>query len=312
VQRVDLSNALGHWVTLKQLERDLLLKSTGLQRTTSVQVLLTEPTPESWDADSDEEDIPTAPTISHMPRTVHNFAKLKHLSLAISPANSKAASWSSLLSLATELRTLTSLSLAYWPQPTFTPNAASTRAVVDSPGSRPVVYGGSNFYTSFDNDWREAAGILRTLSRSLYSLQWLDLTGCGFWFEALKWSPSQSSPPSSSPIGGLLSPPKIEQLGPEWNGGWRGLEKLILEVGWKPVAPLLDDYRLFAPENMSWNDKNERLIYRYRKDRERFGEIRSTAQSVARHLRTIRKNAGGMWLDVQVGEDLEPTVDPKW
>ena len=313
VQRLDLSNALGHWTTFKQLDRDLLVKNIGqAARQKSANVLVpAESTRGSWDVDSDEEDSPTTP-VSHIPETIYKFNNLKHLSLAISPANTKAASWSSLLSLAAELRTLTSLSLAYWPQPTFTPNAASTRAVIQSPGSRPVVYGGSDMYTGYDNNWREAAGILRTLSRSLYCLRWLDLTGCGDWFAALKWVPSPSSSPSPSPISGPPSPPKRGQLGPEWNGGWRGLEKLILEVGWKPAAPWVEEHRIFEPETSSWDVDNERQMYRYSKERERFGEIRSTAQSVTRHLRAVRRDGGGKWIDVELGDNLEPLVGPKW
>jgi hypothetical protein len=315
VQRLDLSNALGLWITFKQLEKELLVKQAGsvAGSTAGVQFPPIEYAPESWDAESDSDDHPNVPTISPVPKTAHNFVNLKHLSLASSPGNAKAASWSSLLSLATELRTLTSLSLAYWPQPTFTPNAASTRVVVPTPGPRPVVYGGSDIYTSHDNNWREAAGILRTLSRSLYCLKWLDLTGCGDWFAALQWVPSPSSSPSSSPTSGSVSLPQREQFTPEWNGGWRGLEKLILEVGWRPVAPpSAEDYRFFTPETSSWNVENERRLYRYRKDRERFALIRSTARSVAQHLRAARRNAGGKWIDVEFGEDLEPLVDPIW
>ncbi|KIW62908.1 hypothetical protein, variant [Phialophora macrospora] len=315
VQRLDLSNSLGHWITFKQLDKDLLVKQAGppAGSTAGAQLPPTEHTPDSWDAESDGDDLPNLPTISPVPKTAHHFVNLKHLSLASSPGNAKAASWASLVSLATELRTLTSLSLAYWPQPTFTPNAASTRVVVQVPGPRPVVYGGSDMYTSLDNNWREAAGILRTLSRSLYCLKWLDLTGCGDWFAALQWVPSPSSSPSSSPTSGSSSSPQSEQLAPEWNGGWRGLEKLILEVGWRPVAPpSTEDYRLFTPETSSWNVENERRLYRYRKDRERFAQIRSTARSVAQHLRAVRRNAGGKWIDVAFGEDLEPVVDPTW
>lgn len=297
VRRLDLSNGLGTWTTFKQLERDLVVKQPSSLATPNGSNPLVEDrfsaAPDSWDADGDNDEF-ASPAISATLKSVRTFSNLKHLSLAIPPANVKAASWASLLSLAQDLSTLTSLSLAYWPQPTFTPNAASTRAVVNSPGSRPVVYGGSDIYTGFDNDWREAAGILRTLSRSLYCLKWLDLTGCGDWFAALQWTPSSpSSPGSSSP----------ERLGPEWNGGWRGIEKLVLEVGWNPAPPNLEDGSL-EPDALSWNVDNERKVYRYNKDRERFAETRATAQSVARYLRSLRKESGGKWIDIELGPDL--------
>ena len=312
VQRLDLSNSLGHWTTFKQLGRDLMTKSTASQNTPNVITLPTEPTPESWDGDSDTEDFANSLAISFVPKTAPNFANLKHLSLAISPSNSRAASWSSLISLATELRTLTSLSLAYWPQPTFTPVAASTRAIIPSPGGRSVVYGGTDIYTSFDNNWREAAGILRSLSRSLYCLKWLDLTGCGDWFAALQWTASPSFSPPSSPEIASASTPAREPLAPEWNGGWRGLEKIILEVGWKPILASPEEEDQHGPSvETSWGSEHDRIMYRYSKDWERFTQIQSTARSVARHLREIRRHAGGRYIDVQVGEELVPLVDPQ-
>ncbi|KIW29997.1 uncharacterized protein PV07_05778 [Cladophialophora immunda] len=301
VRRLDLSNALGAWTTLKQLERDLLVKNAvpaRIETVTDTRAGTLDPTPDSWDADADSNAVAAVtPTISSLPKTVHNFGNLKHLSLAISPSSVKAASWASLLSLASELNTLTSLSLAYWPQPTFTPNAASTRALIDIPGSRSVVYGGSDFYTSFDNDWREAAGILRTLSRSLYCLKWLDLTGCGDWFAALEWTP----PRTGLFFSHSSSPPNREKVGPEWNSGWRGLETLVLEVGWRPIPPAAIGHGSYAQDE---DIEAERRLYRYKKERERFDKIRNTAQSVARYLRNVRKEAGGKWIEVEYGEDL--------
>jgi hypothetical protein len=136
-----------------------------------------------------------------------------------------------------------------------------------------VVYGGSDMYTAHDNDWREAAGILRTLSRSLYCLEWLDLTGCGSWFDALRWTPPATS--SSDDVS--------ENVGPEWNGGWRGLRTLILRVGWQP-----------AP-----SEHNPEADLRYHIQRQTRAEIKLSAEHVASHLRSIRKSVGGSWLDVQ-------------
>jgi hypothetical protein len=210
VQRLDLGNGIGTWISLKGLEKDLFSKTATKKAVELSQVEdRTSETPDTWDAEDSDDN--GAPSLGVVPRVIHNFRNLKHLLLSISPNNARAASWSSLLSLATELGTLTSLSLAYWPRPTFTPNAATTRAVIHVPGARPVVYGGTDMYTALDNNWREAAGILRTLSRALYCLTWLDLTGCGTWWEALVWRPGESEDLTG------------EKIGPEWNGGWRGL-----------------------------------------------------------------------------------------
>ncbi|KAK5050445.1 hypothetical protein LTR84_003726 [Exophiala bonariae] len=285
VQRLDLGNGLGLWTSLKGLEKDLVTKTVAKKASTSVDVQ------DSWDADDDSDDFPkNNPTA--VPRVVHSFQNLKHLSLSISPDNTHAASWTSLCSLATELGTLSSLSLAYWPQPTFTPNAATTRAVVHVPGARPVVYGGTNIYSSLDNDWREAAGILRTLSRALYCLTWLDLTGCGNWWDALLW-PSMTSSDNA----------EAENIGPEWNGGWRGLEKLVLHPGWKsipPPPPPVNQGQAVHGEQ-DWNVEHERLAFRYQKEEQRLAEMERTAKRVATQLRILRKSCGGRWLDVDVG-----------
>lgn len=292
VQRLDLGNGVGLWTSLKALERDLITKTVAKRAfnppepDTSVA-----DTPDAWDADSDSDDLSNA-GLGIVPRVIHNFQNLKHLSLAISPGNAHAASWTSLLSIASELGTLSSLSLAYWPQPTFTPNAASTRAVVDMPGARPVVYGGTNMYSSLDNDWREGAGILRTLSRSLYCLTWLDLSGCGGWWEALLWPSSTSNETTEA-----------ENIGPEWNGGWRGLEKLILHPGWRSIPPPPSPpNRVQAGSNEpSWNVEHERLVYRFQKEEQRLAEMERTAKMVAAQLRMSRKSCGGRWLEVDIG-----------
>ncbi|OAG44735.1 hypothetical protein AYO21_01225 [Fonsecaea monophora] len=301
VTRLDLSNAVGTWTTLKQLERNLLVKNAGttsIKKTAENRTFTMDPTPDSWDTDANGEHATDTPTITPLPRTIHNFKNLRHLSLAVSPYNFKAASWSSLLALTAELGTLTSLSLAHWPQPTLTPNAAFTRALINRPDFASAVYDGSDIHTSLDDDWREAAGMLRTLSRSLYCLKWLDLTGCGDWFAALEWKSPLAVSFFSLPS---LSPPGEETAGPEWNSGWRGLETLILEVGWRPVRPSAIGHGTPAKDE---DIEAERRLYRYKKERERFDRIRSTAQSVARHLRSVRKAAGGKWIEVKVSDEL--------
>lgn len=287
IERLDMGNGLGVWTSMKGLERDLFTKNT----TSKTQINNSVDTPDRWDADDDSDDYSAtgfALGSGLLPKTIHNYVNLKHLSLAISPSNTKAASWASLLTIATELGTLASLSLAYWPQPTFTPNAASTRAVIRVFG-QSVVYGGSNMYTAHDDDWREAAGILRTLSRALYCLKWLDLTGCGDWYAALLWSPQTMASGETSP----------EKIGPEWNGGWRGLEKLILQPGWKPIPPP-PDTSIPRPDEPAWNVEHERLVYRYNQERQRLTNIHTAAREIATHLRRVRKEAGGKWVDVEL------------
>jgi hypothetical protein len=293
VQRLDLGNGIGTWISLKGLEKDLLSKTATKKAVELSQVDdRTSETPDTWDAEVDSDDN-GAPSLGVVPRVIHNFRNLKHLSLSIPPNNARAASWSSLLSLATELGTLTSLSLAYWPRPTFTPSAATTREVTHVPGARPVVDGCTDMYAALDNNWREAAGILRTLSRALYCLTWLDLTGCGTWWEALVWRPGESEDITG------------ENIGPEWSGGWRGMDKLILHDGWE-LGPEPE----FEPEpaaattgsgEPSWKVEHKRIKRDWNVARLKLKKGRLSALRVCRLLRTVRKESGGKWIDVDVG-----------
>lgn len=108
---------------------------------------------------------------------------LTHLSISHPPST---ISWPRLLTLSKHIPTLTHLSLAYWPVPSLTPNAKT--AVMSSPYGKDIQYGGTNYYShSLDNDFREAAAILKRLANHSYNLEYLDLEGCTDWLQALKW-----------------------------------------------------------------------------------------------------------------------------
>lgn len=154
--------------------------------------------------------------------TQPRFPNLTHLSLS-HPDSSTPPSWRQLLALMPHLATLTHLSLAYWPVPSLTPNAIT--ADTTSPRGK-VHYGGSNFYSASDGDWKEAAGILRRLSKATYCLKWLDLTGCGSWIAALAWEDEEGSLGSA-----------------EWNGGWRGVEVVQVAQGWMPDCLEHNDHK---------------------------------------------------------------------
>lgn len=116
---------------------------------------------------------------------------LTHLSLS---HPSQSASWRGLLAFSKHIPTLTHLSLAYWPAPTLTPNARS--AVMSTRFGKDVQYGGTNFYShTLDNDYREAADVLRRLASRLYSLEYLDLSGCSEWVKALRWTGLENKDP---------------------------------------------------------------------------------------------------------------------
>lgn len=137
---------------------------------------------ESWE--DEDSDTPAAPLSA--PLRCPRFPQLTRLSLA-NPG--PRASWAHLLELAPHLSRLTHLSLAYWPTPTTTPNAATTSMVSRHAG--PVDFGGSSVYSALDDDWGEAANILRRVSNATYCLRWLDLEGCT-WVAALTWGADDS------------------------------------------------------------------------------------------------------------------------
>jgi hypothetical protein len=302
VKRLDLTNALGRWLSMKALRRNLLITAFHTGQTSSVYI--TSPTvasseetapqgvPDSWEdesesqhdhhldlpnidpereripfADSRDPDADEGDNLSLMgyasthryhpssnaplqasgepplsaktdvllkPIVTPRFPNLRHLSLALDPTvNTSTVSWASLLSVAVHLPTLESLSLAYWPLPTYTPKAASTFATIsDNVLNRSVAYGGTNMYSAIDNDWRESAGVLRSLSRSLYCLKWLDLTGCLHWLPALAWEDTDTPLSSDDDFGTSSATSPSPSI---WNGHWRGITWLGLGVGWAPT-----------------------------------------------------------------------------
>lgn len=165
ITHLDLTNSLGHSLRLRELS-DFLFPS----RSSTPSQLQPQ---ESWDAPASQ--TPTVP-----PALLPNIT---HLSLALDPRHAPNLSWRHLLSFAAHFSsTLTHLSLAYWPEPTLTPNARLSAATFTSPTGRTIQYGGTGPYShSLDEDWSEAVLVLRRLARNLYGLEWLDLTGCASW-----------------------------------------------------------------------------------------------------------------------------------
>jgi hypothetical protein len=185
---------------------------------------------ESWEDEVDETTTPPLPTTLSIPI----FTNLTRLSLAHPGEN---ASWSDLLAISPRLKALTHLSLAYWPTPSTTPNAAIASMV--SKHTNPVSLGGSHFYSELDDDWHEAASILRRLSKNTYRLKWLDLEGCT-WHTALTWDhfdrirERAGTPPSALGISTDAWVTSAVQPGPDWNGAWGQIEYVNLFQGWIP------------------------------------------------------------------------------
>lgn len=200
---------------------------------------------DSWE---DEEDA----TITPSPSTFFRPTRFPHLThLSLSHPHPSAASWSHLLNLANHLGTLTHLSLAYWSSPTLTPNAKTSQMTSKHGGN--ISLGGTHFYSALDNDWHEAASILRRLSKSTYSLQWLDLEGCAGWIPALtfglptipaelgqrrtgncRFRAGQSSGGSAEWNGREHEP---TTSGPDWNGSWGQVRYVNISQGVLPSNP---------------------------------------------------------------------------
>ncbi|KAI9852755.1 MAG: hypothetical protein M1838_005513 [Thelocarpon superellum] len=282
VTHLDLSGVLGRSITLQQLEHFLHPSSSTYTTRDSISqalpTLADEPA-ESWEQEAPRKLIPFM--------TGLRFTNLTHLSLA-HPAPT--ASWARLLRTAAHLSTLTHLSLAYWPTPCLTPNAKTT-TLRSSQG--PVFsYGASSIYSASDDDWVEAAGILRRLSRATYCLTWLDLEGCGSWISALKWD--------------------VEGEGIEWNGGWRRVEEVIATQGRPDVVdavirtveaqkqlanglPSPDTHQDPNDADRGWDMEEERAQYRLRKRAQLRRERDLKAREVARWVRAKRAQAGGLF-----------------
>jgi hypothetical protein len=326
ITRLDLSGAIGRWISLRQLSNELVLSR---QHEPSGEHKPEEVIPSSWDAESDSESTPALPPLLNSPTQTLRFENLRFLSLAHpDPAS---ASWSSLLNLLSRISTLTHLSLAHWPVPTLTPNSINARIQHPTHRSLSFAYGGTDTFSAFEDNWAEASGVLRKLSRATYCLKWLDLEGCGQWFGALSWN-------GVGPDGEIYSSP-----GPEWNGSWRDIEWVGLGPGWLPEKPytlnsddparsLEEEDNAFVPERPSrpltasihtpsasdgpgddgalpWDVEVERAKYRQAQEMKAYENILRKAREVAKHVHRIRKEGGGKWLHFSFGGDGEEERD---
>ncbi|KAM7199876.1 hypothetical protein V8F20_005525 [Naviculisporaceae sp. PSN 640] len=200
---LDLTSSCGRSLKLRELS-DLLVP----QQPESTEL------PDSWDASEEQAGRATSSGAA-VPRSL--LPNLTHLSLAVDvDIRPSSVSWRQLLSFASHHSNLTHLSLAYWPEPTLTPNAKFSSVVSEE--GRIVQYGGTGAYShTLDDDWSEAIMILSRLSKSLYELEYLDLTGCADWSPAL-WS-------------------KEEHDAVDWVGHWGKISTVLLSAS----EPLSED-----------------------------------------------------------------------
>lgn len=196
VTSLDLSGSVGKSLKLKEIT-ELLFPPMPDMKSDEPQ--------ESWD----EAEV-SAPS---PPRGL--LPNLTHLSLALDRQGRDGISWKQLLALSSKATTITHLSLAHWPVPCFTPRARTS--TINSPQGQRIAYGGTNHYShTIDHDWSEALLILRMLSRNLYELEYLDLTGCESWFKALSMTSDHDYV--------------------DWVGSWGKMTHIKLLPGWTPDA----------------------------------------------------------------------------
>ncbi|KAF2714434.1 hypothetical protein K504DRAFT_365659 [Pleomassaria siparia CBS 279.74] len=262
---------------------------------------------ESWE---DEQANDTTRNILPLQISVPMFSNLMKLSLA-HPGAQSWASWTDLLALSPKLNTLTHLSLAYWPRPSTTPNAATTSMI--SKHSEPISLGGSHFYSDLDDDWQEAANILRRFSLNTYCLKWLDLEGCT-WHRALTWD----FPTSEEEWVRATSSPS-----PDWSAAWRQIEYLNLYQGWIPAdrASLQGAPAGVVPvQLMRWLRENEdKEEIRHKLNWEsgilivnEWMEREKAARSVAYDILLQRRTGkSASWCVVDYGWEGAPTVKKK-
>ena len=242
VSRLDLGRALGRWISFKQLANELIVPSKSKLKDTGIGVSTTSANsvshkhistediiPSSWDEDAEADEKPITTTTTSIPKKLLDtsnlrFANLRFLSL--SHPNPISANWTSLIDLLSNLTFITHLSLSHWPIPTTTPNAINTKIHHPMYTSLSFSYSGTDTYSAMEDNWAEAAALLRKLSRATYCLQWLDLEGCAEWTRALCW---EGVGPDGEPYGSM------DQI---WNGPWRNIEWIHLGIGWVPIMDI--------------------------------------------------------------------------
>lgn len=265
---------------------------------------------DSWEDAADEAaHAPPTPLPTILP-TPH-FSNLSRLSLAHPGAW---ASWPDLLKLAPSLNKITHLSLAYWPRPSTTPNAATTDMVAKHTS---VALGGSHFYSDLDDDWQEAANILRRLSLHTYSLTWLDLEGCA-WLPALTWRSDTLQSVSRTEHDPDIWQYHTAAPGPDWNDAWRRVAYIHVFQGWIPAnMPVLQDMPagIVAVQLMRWLREHRRdARVAWKLNDEEGDESRparravadwlnreKVARSVKGAIQAVRKTGGGGWCEVDYG-----------
>lgn len=267
---------------------------------------------ESWDEEAG--DSAHSPPLLTAALPTPYFSNLSRLSLARPTAW---ASWSELLKISPNLNKITHLSLAYWPRPSITPNAATTSMVSNV---TTVSLGGSHFYSDLDDDWHEATNILRRFSANTYSLQWLDLEGCN-WLKALSWRSDDLVSVSRSDHDPEEWRYHTASPGPDWNDAWRRITFLNFFQGWIPadLQSLQNIPAGMVPvQLMRWLRENKgKDEVRWKLNAHETGNAvnewigrEKTARSVKQEILATRRAGEGVWCNIDHGWGISAERKP--
>lgn len=263
VRDLDLAGFIGRSLSVKELNDLLFPVSKALDQDSTTLV-------ESWDAPS-----PTAGPSVLLP-------SLTRLSLAVDPTASRQPSWRHLLAIAGKLSAITHLSLAGWPVPSLTPNAKHTKVLSPTTG-QSVQYGGTGTYShTLDDDWTEAALLLRRLSGRMYRLEHLDLGGCADWFPALKHV--------------VRDDPENVEVCVDWAGAWGKITTLRLTSGY--ALPEERQHHRFSGVGGEEEAGGGGAGGATKAQIIRFDEWVKTAAEVERHIR-VQRGGRGKWITVE-------------
>lgn len=233
------------------------------------------------------------------------FTNLSRLSLARPGAW---ASWPELLKISPNLNKITHLSLAYWPRPSTTPNAATTSMVSTI---TTVNLSGSHFYSDLDDDWHEATNILRRFSINTYSLQWLDVEGCN-WLKALSWRSDDLLSVARSDHDPEEWRYHAASPGPDWNDAWQRITYLNFFQGWIPadITSLQNIPAGMVPvqlmrwlrENQDKGDVNWKLnAHETGQPVNEWISREKAARNVKQEILAARRANGGAWCNIDHG-----------
>jgi hypothetical protein len=321
VRILDFTGLLSEVFTIGDLARCLKRPSTLLQNMEELEIDESRDikrkgkaveVAESWEEEA--EDSAHSPPLLTAALSTPYFSNLSRLSLARPTAW---ASWSELLKISPNLNKITHLSLAYWPRPSITPNAATTSMVSNV---TTVSLGGSHFYSDLDDDWHEATNILRRFSVNTYSLQWLDLEGCN-WLKALSWRSDDLVSVSRSDHDPEEWRYHTASPGPDWNDAWRRITFLNFFQGWIPadLQSLQNIPAGMVPvQLMRWlrenKDKDE---VRWKLNTHETGNAvnewigrEKTARSVKQEILASRRAGEGVWCNIDHGWGISAERKP--